>query len=735
MLTRIPRTSSGTKEKPSTERPISSPGDGIVANREADEQFQNLATLSGQSSSDQSIGSLQRQADEYTSRRSNLVIQPKMKVGAANDPMETEADKVASAVVKSMNSNTEALSSGISRKTALPIAQRRVGLEQEEERIGKEGGEVSRNVESTIQQAKGNGSSLDASLQRDMGNALGADFSSVKVHNDNESDALNKAVGARAFTTGNDIFFKRGEYDPSSPGGQELIAHELAHVVQQAGPSIKAKHIQRDDAAGEQEEEDEIDLSGDDDIVPEFSEDAEVETEELSGNLGEKRSVTDGANLELQDRTVTKGGNVVSTKKGRATQALNEYGAAVQRIKDMDGASIKEATRLLARAGAFGEVKAQQTLETAGGTKASAEGSASGFVGAELEAVSGTVIDAIEGLTHFAKIAAKVGVGADIAGQAKLAKKVGGVALEALIKGKLSGFAGAMVEAGGKINFNATGMAMQGQAYAFAGAKAEGEVSATLKVGELGLEAGASFEAMAGAEAEAAGKISLGYDGVEATGKAGCFAGTRVKAEAASSLSYQGRVFLKISGGIEASAGVGAEVEGTFSLKKGKLVIGGRLAGSLGLGGGFSGQVEVDFGVIADMIGNKIRNFLNKPPEVRKEPLSKAEKATAKPETEEKQNEVKARLRKEVLPYLQQYGKKKEELFKRGGWFGSKNLVKKDGIQAILNEHVLGGKFDLKQAYIDTELMKLCHEAFGHQYVKLSINSGIVEEFEGKTSL
>jgi hypothetical protein len=53
------------------------------------------------------------------------------------------------------------------------------------------------------------------------------------VHTDAGADKLNKQLSAKAFTTGSDIFFKRGAYEPGSSGGRELIAHELSHVVQQ----------------------------------------------------------------------------------------------------------------------------------------------------------------------------------------------------------------------------------------------------------------------------------------------------------------------------------------------------------------------------------------------------------------------------------------------------------------------------------------------------------------------
>ena len=103
------------------------------------------------------------------------------------------------------------------------------------------GGAVSTDIETTIQSAKSGGSPLDAGLQQKMGKAMGADFSGVKVHTDSQADKLNRSLSSRAFATGPNLFFKRGEYNPGSRSGQELIAHELTHVVQQNGGSIKRK--------------------------------------------------------------------------------------------------------------------------------------------------------------------------------------------------------------------------------------------------------------------------------------------------------------------------------------------------------------------------------------------------------------------------------------------------------------------------------------------------------------
>ncbi len=100
--------------------------------------------------------------------------------------------------------------------------------------------DIAPEVEAGIEQARGSGQSLDLTAQRQMESAFGTDFGSVRVHTDSGANALNHALNARAFTTGQDIFFRQGEYNPASSSGKELLAHELTHVVQQAG-GIQAK--------------------------------------------------------------------------------------------------------------------------------------------------------------------------------------------------------------------------------------------------------------------------------------------------------------------------------------------------------------------------------------------------------------------------------------------------------------------------------------------------------------
>lgn len=93
------------------------------------------------------------------------------------------------------------------------------------------------NVEARIESTRGNGALLPSDTRRLMESRFGHDFSSVRVHTDQQSHGLNRDLNSLAFTTGSDIYFAPGQFQPGSDGGKRLLAHELTHVVQQAGGS------------------------------------------------------------------------------------------------------------------------------------------------------------------------------------------------------------------------------------------------------------------------------------------------------------------------------------------------------------------------------------------------------------------------------------------------------------------------------------------------------------------
>ena len=173
-----------------------------------------------------------------------LVIQRKMTLGEAGDRYELEADRLAPQIVSQINTSDfgkpTLLSSHLQLKAPRPNLQlKNNGTE----------GTVSPEIESGIQRSLGQGRSLDSSLQKRLGHTMGADFSGVRVHTDTKANRLSRALNARAFTTGRNVFFNKGAYQPGSQQGQELIAHELTHVIQQQGAasiSDKASHTHLD---------------------------------------------------------------------------------------------------------------------------------------------------------------------------------------------------------------------------------------------------------------------------------------------------------------------------------------------------------------------------------------------------------------------------------------------------------------------------------------------------------
>ncbi len=111
------------------------------------------------------------------------------------------------------------------------------------QRSGQGPSEVDEDTATTINTHRGSGQTLDEGIAGKAGAVMGQDFSGVNVHTDSTADNLSRNLGAVAFTTGNDIFFRSGAYSPKSSEGQKLISHELTHVVQQGAstPAVQSK--------------------------------------------------------------------------------------------------------------------------------------------------------------------------------------------------------------------------------------------------------------------------------------------------------------------------------------------------------------------------------------------------------------------------------------------------------------------------------------------------------------
>ena len=130
----------------------------------------------------------------------------------------------------------DSLSLGKGRGEAV---QRKCAACAKEESVQKKGDNSSEStspgIEARLNSSKGSGSALPTATREQMESSLGANFSTVKIHNDSSAVQMSQDLNAQAFTHGNDIYFNSGKYDANSKGGKHLLAHELTHVVQQNG--------------------------------------------------------------------------------------------------------------------------------------------------------------------------------------------------------------------------------------------------------------------------------------------------------------------------------------------------------------------------------------------------------------------------------------------------------------------------------------------------------------------
>ena len=161
------------------------------------------------------------------------VVQAKLKIGSANDEYEHEADRVADQVMR-MPATHEA----VQRKCAACADGGPCPDYAEELQAKRQPGKtlaINPQVQAKIHNLRGGGERLPESERVFFESRFRADFSRVRTHAGSAAAVAAHAVNARAFTIGSDIVFAHGQYLPETSPGRRLLAHELAHVIQQRG--------------------------------------------------------------------------------------------------------------------------------------------------------------------------------------------------------------------------------------------------------------------------------------------------------------------------------------------------------------------------------------------------------------------------------------------------------------------------------------------------------------------
>ncbi|TKK69875.1 DUF4157 domain-containing protein [Ilyomonas limi] len=235
-------------------------------------------------------GFSQKENSANKSQITGIYIQPKLTVGAPDDPYEKEADVVADKVMRmperpfiqrkcatcekeekiqrqEADDEEEELIQTKPINNVLSVQRKCEECKKEEEKplqrkplhsgmpaflqakSTSAAPEVSNDLETSIQASRASGGSMDVHTKSFMQNRFQTGFEDVRIHSDSSAAQMNKQLNAKAFTVGNNIYFNEGQYQPHTSEGKTLLAHELTHVIQQNKSLPLAQPVQRQEAS------------------------------------------------------------------------------------------------------------------------------------------------------------------------------------------------------------------------------------------------------------------------------------------------------------------------------------------------------------------------------------------------------------------------------------------------------------------------------------------------------
>ncbi len=178
-------------------------------------------------------------------------LQAKLRIGQRGDIYEQEADRVAEQVMRTPEPCFSSKRRCTGKSTAI---QRKCSKCKEDEEIrrkplgnvfqtqGDGTPEVTLELEAEINALRGRGQPLPESVRSFFEPRFGYDFNQVRVHTDAKAAESARAVNALAYTVGQDIVFREGQYSPQTYAGRHSLAHELVHVIQQTSGCVASRH-------------------------------------------------------------------------------------------------------------------------------------------------------------------------------------------------------------------------------------------------------------------------------------------------------------------------------------------------------------------------------------------------------------------------------------------------------------------------------------------------------------
>lgn len=175
----------------------------------------------------------------------------------------------------------------------------------------------SKNTSNYIGSLNGKGNALPRQTNQFFSARMGYDFSQVRIHTDKSAAESAKDINAKAYAVGHHIVFNEGQYDTQSGAGKKLLAHELAHVVQQSDES-KVKRVE-------------------DTETPALSTATQQVSSQGQGTNTEDKEAFGCANVDVQGRTNANYDHGTFTSSGSARASTGCEGCEGQECIDASG--------------------------------------------------------------------------------------------------------------------------------------------------------------------------------------------------------------------------------------------------------------------------------------------------------------------------------------------------------------------------------------------------------------
>jgi len=173
---------------------------------------------------------------------------------------------------------------------------------------------LSSNIAGEIQKARSGGQPLPADMMGHMESKFGKDLSNVRLHPDQKADEISRKIQAKAFTVGNDIFFRKGAYSPNSEQGRNTLMHELTHVVQQSSGAASNGPLKLGDPNDKYEKEAEV-----------FAKSAEQQSQGVSGSTPDTVQRLSIAGIKTKiGGVLSKGGNQSNSSLSHGATPLSQ---------------------------------------------------------------------------------------------------------------------------------------------------------------------------------------------------------------------------------------------------------------------------------------------------------------------------------------------------------------------------------------------------------------------------